>query len=159
MTREKLKRKIYQEGDVFAISLSNLYKSYERNENFIPPYAFGRLILFEPFSKFKIIETFKYYGEMTNDIEMIIKSGRLFEPIVVMDYLYKNRWRIIYSDKNFDKESAGFSEIRFSQGFDTLVWEGGKTRAIKKEETGKYKWMINYAPIQVEELIHENIKI
>ncbi|MDR1328285.1 MAG: hypothetical protein LBK23_01640, partial [Oscillospiraceae bacterium] len=89
----------------------------------------------------------------------IIKSGRLFDPISVMDYLYKKRWKVIFIDNNFDKESVGYSKIKFSLGFDTLVWEGGKTRPIKKDEIKKYKWMVIYAPVQVEELIREHINI
>jgi hypothetical protein len=47
---------------------------------------------------------------MTKNIDIIIESGRLFESISIMDYLYKNRWRIIFSDKTFDKESVGFQK-------------------------------------------------
>jgi hypothetical protein len=150
-----LKRKIYKEGDVFAMSLC---KTEEEIPYFLPPYAFGRLISFEP-NNHRLIEIFNYYGEMTSDIEMIIRSGRLFDPVSVMDYLYKKRWKVIFMDKNFDKESVGYSKIKFSLGFDTLVWEGGKTRPIKKDEIKKYKWMVIYAPVQVEELIREYINI
>ncbi len=53
-----MKKKNYQEGDLFALSLS---KNAEEIKEFKAPYAFGRLIAINP-SKDMIVEIFKYYS-------------------------------------------------------------------------------------------------
>lgn len=144
-----MKNERYQEGEIFALSLNE-----EETEirQFTPPYAFGRLIAINP-SKDTIIEIFQYHGEMTDDIEMIKSSGRLFDPVSVIDYARKKRWRRIYLDSDYSYEDGKFSKVKLALG--SLVWEGGNTRLMREDEKGKYEEYILYAPVQLEEKIRK----
>lgn len=144
-----MKNEKYQEGEIFALSLN---AEETEAKQFKPPYAFGRLIAINP-SKDTIVEIFKYHGEMTNNIKKIMSSGRLFDPVSVIDYARKKRWRRIYFDSDYTYEKGRFSEVKLSLG--KLVWEGGNTRLMRADEIGKYEEYILYAPIQLEERIRK----
>ncbi|MDR1284808.1 MAG: immunity 26/phosphotriesterase HocA family protein [Campylobacteraceae bacterium] len=152
------KRK-FKEGDFFAISIN---KSEDERIKFNPPYAFGRLIAILP-SRNQIVEFFNYYGDMTNNTDMLLQSGRLFNPISTAVGLYSERWTVIKSDPLFQREDAKFSEIKlgkYSEEFPHLsqIWIGGKTYPAKKEDYKNVEPYIIYAPQQVEERIRNILK-
>ena len=154
-------RKIkYKEGDFFAISLD---KSEENIKNFLPPYAFGRIIAILP-SKNQIVEFFRYFGEMENNTDILLKSGRLFNPVSTAGGLYSGRWRIIKSDPNYNREDARFSQIKlgkYSDDFPHLsqIWIGGKTYPASKEDFKDVEPYIIYAPQQLEQRLRDILNI
>lgn len=147
-----MNRKKYVEGDYFALSLCEDEKSLSE---FSEPYAFGRLIGINP-SKDMIVEIFNYYGKMVEDIEILKQSGRLFQPVSVINYRKNNRWRLLKRDLDYNREIGGYYDVKFDMG--NLIWEGGKTRRMLSEEVGKYEKMIFYVPVQLEEKIRNAIK-
>lgn len=145
-------KKVYKEGDIFAISLA---PNGEDMIKFKPPYIFGRLIAINR-SKDMIVEIFNYVGNLPDNLNEILDSGRLFEPIDVIDYQYKNRWRVVARSPNYSKDESNYKDIKFDLG--SCVWVEGKARMKELYEQKQiFPKMINYHPLQVEKMIKEKL--
>ena len=154
-----------KEGNIFLIPLflpndfKTALKNYSRNK-FDPKenYAFGRLIDDTGIGGDCLVEIFKYVGEIPDNKEIIIKSGRLFNPIHAVGGFEKKRWRFIFEDFNYDKyKNSDYDNITFLLGDyqSPELWKGGKNLgSITVEESKKYYSWIVYMPTDVQTKIH-----
>lgn len=154
-----MKKYKVNEGDYFALSLS---ESEEDILGFKEPYAFGRVVAILP-AKNQIVEIFKYHGPMTDDTEMLKKSGRLFPPVSTIAALSQGRWRIIKSDPSYTRKDADFDNIKLSMKRGQplhlwQLWQGGVTRKASPEELEGVEDYIIYAPTQLEERVRKEMK-
>jgi hypothetical protein len=148
------------EGDYFALSLS---ETEEEILNFKEPYAFGRVVAILP-AKDQIVEIFKYHGSMTDDVEMLKNSGRLFPPVSVAAALHYGRWKVVKSDPSYTRKDADFDNIKFAMTLGQprhmwQIWQGGITRKASPEELNGVENFIIYIPIQLEKRIRKELKI
>ena len=154
-----MKRYKVNEGDYFALPLS---ESEEEVLNFKGPYAFGRVVAILP-AKNQIVEIFKHHGPMTDDTEMLKRSGRLFPPVSVMAALSQGRWKVIKSDPSYTRKDADFDNIKLAMTRGQprhlwQLWQGGVTRKASPEELEGVEDYIIYAPTQLEERVRKEIK-
>ena len=120
-------------------------------------YAFGRLIEIDQ-SGGDLIEIFKYIGNIPDSKEVIIKSGRLTNPIHVSLGFSKKRWQFIFEDKNYNKNiDSDYQNITFLLGIpeNPKLWKGGLTLQISDYDTNKYNKWIVYPSTKVENMIKE----
>jgi len=156
------------EGGIFFIPLTlpNNIKNNRKNyymHKFIEEdkYAFGRLIESDK-TNGDLIEVFKYVGNIPSKKEEILKTGRLFDPLHVSMGFEKQRWRFIFSDKNYNKiNDSQYDKISFLIGdYDTpILWMGGKKLgSINTKEMNKYNHWVIYAPTQLENKIRDSLE-
>ena len=114
-------------------------KFNDKGKNFV----FGRII--EDLAGGGIlIEIFDLIGAMDQDLNDILTSKRLFDPISVSGLgIYKKRWKKIYTQKEYDQErDSKYSEISLVAGTDDnlQLWRGGKQLGpISEIEAKKYE--------------------
>jgi hypothetical protein len=158
----KIKKQSPKPGDIFAIELSiravHPYKSDKIN--FTNPknnFAFGRIINIDHV-KDVIIEIFNYFGEFLFDVEKIISSGRMFDPINVTGLCFsEGRWKIISSTPSFDKNLVGFKEIKLVMGIppNIKLWKGGQIFTISESDSKGIERYVSYFPIDIETRINQ----
>ena len=63
-----------------------------------------------------LVEVFDLIGEFNQDLNTIIKSNRIFQPIAISGVaVYKKRWKKIHTQKDYDKEKhSKYSEINLT---------------------------------------------
>jgi hypothetical protein len=155
-----MKKYKVNEGDYFALSLSEMEEDIL---NFKEPYAFGRVVAILP-SKKQIVEIFKYHGSITDDVEMLRESGRLFSPVSVAAALHNGRWKVIKSDPSYTRKDADFDNIKLAMTAGQprhmwQLWQGGVTRKASPEELEGVEDFIIYLPVQLEARIRKELKI
>jgi|GEM_PF-1028398 len=161
----KIKRQTPKEGDIFVIDLikrsSHAYKP--DSESFINKegkYGFGRILDINA-STGVIVEIFNYVGEFNNNIDFIIAQDRMFNPINVTSLCFtSSRWKIIKSDKDFNKQSVGFNEIKLVMGIapNLKLWQDGVTTPLTEKEASGIERYVTYFPNNVEERILDTFK-
>jgi hypothetical protein len=120
-------------------------------------YAFGRLIEIDQ-SGGDLVEIFKHIGNIPDSKDIIIKSGRLIDPIHVSLGFSKKRWQFIFEDKDYDKNiDSNYQNITFLLGIPEIpeLWQGGDISRISDYDTNKFNEWIVYPPTKVENLIKE----
>lgn len=143
-------------GDIFMIPLflpSNDddytldYSKYIFHSNDI--YAFGRLIEIQV-GNVDLIEVFSYTGQIPQNPDMIIQSGRLFAPEHIgHPFSRKGRWQTIFSNPHYDMwRDSDYENISFLSPVGHM-WKGEKTISITKkqctelEEAGIPYWVMH----------------
>jgi len=154
-----------KEGNIFFIPLfldggvkENIknYKSYKFTNH--ESYAFGRLIE-ENNSTGDLIEIFRYKGEIPDNNDVIIDSGRLIDPIHISLAFDKSRWRFIFESNCYDKNvDSNYSEIKFILGTENSyeLWKGGEKQRISDNEAKKYNFWTIFNPTKIEEALKTN---
>lgn len=130
-----------KEGDLFAVDLDNIAEhAYKASAsaflNKKGRYAFGRIIETDPGTG-AIIELFKYAGPYPEKPAEITAKGRLFSPVNVTALCFTaGRWKIIQHDPGFDKQKAGYAQIKLVMGLPPLLklWHGGHITSITEKE-------------------------
>ena len=132
-------------GDIFKIPLflpsfqewRNLeefidYRKYKFRDNDI--YAFGRLVELRP-GNMNLVEIFSYVGEIPQSPEIIIRSGRLFEPVMMVGAFSRGRWRFLFDSTQYDKwTDSNYGDISFLMGMGTELWKGGEQIGITYQQ-------------------------
>lgn len=143
-------------GDIFMIPLflpSNDddytldYSKYKFHLNDI--YAFGRLIEIQA-GNVDLIEVFSYTGQIPENPDIIIQSGRLFAPEHIgHPFSKKGRWRTIFSNPHYDmRRDSDYENISFLSPVGHM-WKGKETVKITKkqcielEEAGIPYWIMH----------------
>lgn len=130
-------------GDIFTIPLylpvSQMgdyidYRKYQFPSGDM--YAFGRLI--EPqMGNLELVEVFSYVGEIPKSPEIILSSGRMFEPVIVGSVFNTGRWRGLFENPQYDKwTDSNYKEIAFLLMSHTQYWKGGENIKVT---TSKWK--------------------
>lgn len=110
------------------------YRKYKFHESDIC--AFGRLIE-EQNGKLYLVEIFSYVGKIPESPEVIIHSGRLFEPVFVVGVFSRDRWRFLYDDPHYDKWiDSDYKNISFL--LHTRLWKGGEQIKITYEQSEQF---------------------
>lgn len=80
-----------------------------------------------------LIEIFEhFYTELPESISDIDTSNRLFRPIFCsMRFSDIPRWKILFSDPDYDKSKSEYEEISFA--FDGSIWTGGTSKKVIPE--------------------------
>ena len=154
-----------KEGSIFFIplflpktikdSIKSYYRYKFKKEEL---YAFGRIIDIEEGGG-DLVEIFNYTGIIPDDINIIIDSGLMFKPLHVGQGFTTKRYRFIFEDDNYNKDSdSNYQEIGFLLG--GYLWKGGKkdkdlSEAEMQEYSKYYNSMIIYSPTQLEKKIIE----
>ncbi|MDE6949854.1 MAG: hypothetical protein K2P64_02900 [Lachnospiraceae bacterium] len=143
-------------GDIFMIPLflpSNDddytldYSKYKFHLNDI--YAFGRLIEIQA-GNVDLIEVFSYIGQIPENPDIIIQSGRMFAPEHIGHPFSKNgRWRTVFSNPYYDMwRDSDYENISFLSSVGHM-WKGKETLKITKkqcivlEEAGIPYWIMH----------------
>ncbi len=113
-------------GDLFYIPALNSSDEtgfvIARYIELIPP-ALGHLI--EVFAKF--------YTQIPVSLSEVDTSKRLFRPIFCsMLFSEIPRWKILFSDPDYKKESSGYDEIQFA--FESEIWVGGVSKPATEQQ-------------------------
>lgn len=155
-------------GNIFFIPLflpsdfKENIKSYTRYKfSKTGPYAFGRLIEMDQ-SSGDLIEIFKYIGDIPIAKEIIIRSGRLVDPIHISLSFSKRRWQFIFEDLEYDKYvDSNYNDIKFLLGTPEAprLWQGGNISEIDNYDTDKYNEWVVYPPTKVENLIRRRVEM
>lgn len=130
-------------GDIFMIPLflpSNDddytldYSKYKFHSNDI--YAFGRLIEIQA-GNVDLIEVFSYTGQIPENPDRIIQSGRMFAPEHVGHPFSKNeRWRTIFSNPYYDMwRDSDYENISFLSPVGHM-WKGKNNQDYPKTMYG-----------------------
>lgn len=132
---------ILHPGDIFTIPLFlPSYQSWRRLDELIDyrkykfhpddVYAFGRLIEHQV-GNLDLVEIFAYAGTIPDDPEVILRSGRLFSPVTTGGMFSRGRWRLLFSDPQYDKwADSDYANISFILGMGTILWRGGEQLRI-----------------------------
>jgi hypothetical protein len=113
-------------GDLFYIPALNASDE--------PGFVIARYIEFIPPALGHLIEVFgKFYTRIPVSISEIDTSKRLFRPIFCsMRFSGIPRWKILFSDPNYQKTTSGYDEIQFA--FDSEIWIGGVSKPAKERQ-------------------------
>jgi len=156
-------------GEIFAIPLflsdiSDL-TSFARDkfETQGGNFAFCRVIADEQGGGF-LIEVFDLIGTLSQDLNTIINSNRLFRPVAITGLgIYKKRWKKIHIQENYDKEKCSqYSEIYLVTGTEDnfQLWKGGKDAGfISNKEAEKYEMWTVWRAGHLEQRIIKELKI
>jgi Immunity protein 26 len=139
-------------GEIFAIPLflsdipENIRITKDQLEGRGKEFVFCRIISDQQGGGY-FAEVFNLVGSLDQDLESIIKSGRLFRPISISVLgVYKKRWKKIHIQENYDKErDSKYSEIQLVEGAgdDLRLWQNGKREPISNDEAKRYEeWEI-----------------
>lgn len=81
-----------------------------------------------------LIEVFDHFHtELPWNILDVNTSERLFRPIFCsMRFSGIPRWKILFSDLDYDKSDSGYEHISFS--FDQSIWMGGENKIATPEQ-------------------------
>jgi len=153
-------------GEIFAIPLflSDVIdtKNFAR-ENFLDKgneFAYCRVIRNAAGGRI-FIEVFSLIGGLDIDMESIIQSGRLFQPIAITGLgIGKKRWKKLFEQPNYDKEiHSHYSRIQLVEGVgDNLrLVKNGKKTPISRKEASKYERWIAWRASHLEKRILETI--
>lgn len=138
-------RYVLHAGDIFTIPLflpsyqkwrrlDELidYRKYKFHEDDI--FAFGRLIEHHA-GNMELIEIFSYAGTIPETPEVILRSERLFEPVMTGGAFSRGRWRFLFDDPHYDKwVDSDYADISFILGMGTILWKGGEQTRIPLEQ-------------------------
>jgi len=157
-----------QPGDIFMIPLflpSDYLREYhlDYSRYQFPPEdicAFGRLIEPQP-GNMDLIEVFSYVGQVPQNPEPILQSGRLFPPEHIgHPYTGKGRWRLLFRDPGYDMwRDSDYGNICFLSPVGHM-WKGKDTVPITKrqraelEAAGVPYWTF-YDRTEVEERVRD----
>ena len=131
-------------GDIFAIPLflpsyqhpGDDYKlDYSKYKFHMDDrYAFGRLIEIQA-GNVDLIEVFSYTGQMPQNPENIIHSGRMFAPEHIgHPFCRKGRWQVIFSDPHYDMwKDSDYENISFLSPVGHM-WKGKEVIKITQKE-------------------------
>ena len=132
-------------GDIFTIPLFlPSYQKWRRLDELIDYrkykfhhddiFAFGRLIEHQT-GNMELIEVFSYTGTIPETPEVILRSGRLFDPVMMVGAFTRGRWRFLFDDPHYDKwADSGYAEISFMLGMGTTLWKGGEQTRVSLEQ-------------------------
>ena len=97
-------------------------------------YAFGRVIEIQA-GRVDLIEVFSYTGQIPQNPEKIIHSGRMFAPEHTGHSVFeKGRWQIIFSNPHYDMwKDSDYENISFLSPVGHM-WKGKKEIKITKEK-------------------------
>ena len=113
------------------------YRKYKFHEDDV--FAFGRLIELQT-GNVDLVEIFSYVGEIPKNPEVIIHSGRLFEPVVTGGAFSRGRWRFLFGDSCYDKwTDSDYGNISFLLGMGTTLWKGGEQIRITQQQGRELK--------------------
>lgn len=146
-----------KQGDIFMIPLflpshqmdeDNLdYRKYQFHLNDM--YAFGRLIEIQA-GNIDLIEVFSYVGQIPQNPENIIDSGRMFAPEHIgHPFSEKGRWQVIFSNPHYDMwKDSDYENISFLSCAGHM-WKGKEKiditekKRIELKEAGIPEWIMN----------------
>lgn len=153
-------------GEIYAIPLFlsdvSSIKSFSRNkfEDKGKEFAFCRIIV-DKQGGGSLIEVFDLVGDLHQDLESIIKSERLFDPIATSGLaMSKKRWKKLHTQEHYDKEKdSNYSEIKLVLGTndDLRLFQNGKETPISETEAKKYEMWKIWMPAQLEKRIIEEL--
>lgn len=157
-----------KDGEIFAIPLFIPYGTDMRrfskkfhNEN-NGQYIFCQIISNEQGGGY-LIEVFSKVGDLNTNLEDIVKSPRLFQPIAITGLgIYKNRWLKIYEQLDYDKErDSRYSDIKLVMGTigNFKLWQNRKTTPITDIEAKNYEKFIIWSASHLERRIRESLDI
>lgn len=135
-------------GDIFMIPL--FLPSYQEWRNldelmnywryqFHPEdvFAFGRLIELEA-GNMNLVEIFSYVGRIPESPEVIVRSGQLFAPVMVVGVFSRGRWRFLFDDPGYDKwADSDYENVSFL--LYSELWKGGEKISISQQERKNLK--------------------
>jgi hypothetical protein len=148
-----------EEGNIFFIPLflpldikenTKNFSKYKFTENGL--FAFGRLIEID-LSGGDLIEVFNFIGNIPQNVNLIINSGIMFNPIHISLAFSKKRWKFIFNGINYNRNNnSNYKNITFLLGTENnpQLWQGGKIIEIKTYDTKKYDEWIVYPPTKIE---------
>ncbi|WP_452229600.1 immunity 26/phosphotriesterase HocA family protein [Lacinutrix sp. MEBiC02404] len=153
-------------GEIYAIPLflsgESSIKSFSRDkfEDKGKEFAFCRVIEDKEGGGI-FIEVFDLIGNLNQDLESIISSKRLFQPIATSGLaMTKKRWKKIHIQEPYDKEKdSNYSEIKLVLGTndDLRLFQNGKETPISQIEAKKYEFWKIWMPSQLEKRIIEEL--
>lgn len=126
-----------REGDIFTIPLYlPSYQAWRHLDELIDyrgyrfrgedPYAFGRLIERVP-GNMNLVEVFAWAGRIPETPEVVVRSGRLFAPVMMGGAFSRGRWRFLWEDPGYDKwRDSDYGNIRFLMSVGLHLWQGGQ---------------------------------
>ncbi|MDE7203892.1 MAG: hypothetical protein K2O91_18825, partial [Lachnospiraceae bacterium] len=129
------------------------YKKYQFHEDDI--YVFGRLIELMS-GNMNLVEIFSYVGKIPENPERIIQSGRLFEPVTMVNAFSRGRWRLLFDNPHYDKwTDSDYKNICFFLSMGTTLWKGGEEIHITNQQSRELKQsgvseMIVYGSVDLE---------
>lgn len=133
------------DGDIFTIPLFlPSYQAWRRLDELIDYrkykfhdgdiYAFGRLIEHQP-GNMELIKVFSYAGPIPKTPEAILRSRRLFDPVMMVGAFSRGRWRFLFGDAHYEKYAdSDYANISFLLGMGTILWKGGEQLHISLQE-------------------------
>lgn len=142
-------------GDIFMIPLflpshqmddyKLDYSKYKFHLNDI--YAFGRLIEIQA-GNVDLIEVFSYTGQIPQNPEDIINSGRMFAPEHIgHPFSGKGRWQVLFNNPDYDMwKDSDYENISFLSP-ELHMWKGKekinitKEKRIELKEAGIPEWI------------------
>jgi len=97
-------------------------------------YAFGRLIEIQA-GNMDLVEVFSYTGQIPENPEVIIRSGRMFPPEHIGHSLWgRGRWRVLFHNPDYDMwKDSDYGNISFLSPVGHM-WKGKDVVRITKEE-------------------------
>lgn len=134
-------------GDIFMIPLflppppwrwiDVDYRKYKFHMDDI--YAFGRLIEKQA-GNVALVEVFSYSGQIPENPEIIIRSGRMFAPDHIGYSFFKTgRWRVLFHNPQYDMwKDSDYENISFLSDVGHM-WKGKEEIRITKEELDELK--------------------
>ncbi|AZF18672.1 Imm26 family immunity protein [Pseudomonas sp. R3-18-08] len=113
-------------GDLFYIPAVNASDE--------PGFVIARFIELIPPALGHLIEVFaKFHTQIPESINDIDTSKRLFRPIFCsMRFSGIPRWKILFSDPNYQKAISRYDEIQFA--FDSEIWTGGVSKPASERQ-------------------------
>lgn len=121
------------------------YSKYKFHLNDI--YAFGRLIEIQA-GNVDLIEVFSYTGQIPQNPEDIIHSGRMFAPEHIgHPFSRKGRWQVLFNNPDYDMwKDSDYENISFLSP-ELHMWKGKekinitKEKRIELKEAGIPEWI------------------
>lgn len=137
-----------QGGEIYAIPLfisdiaDNKSFSRDKYKDRGKEFAFCRIIVDKDGGGL-FTEVFDLIGDLNQNLDSIISSRRLFDPIAISGLgIYKKRWKRLYTQEPYDKEKdSKYSEIKLVLGTqDNLrLFQNGEETPISETEAKKYE--------------------
>jgi len=121
-------------------------------------YVYCRVISYEPtVGGCHIIEVFNFFSKNKTEFPMALKTKRLFDPVFASFVFFagKEKWEIVSKPKDFDKNEAGYKNIKiaFDKSTPPKLWQRGKTKAVDIAELNGIESSVVWVPIQLEKRI------
>lgn len=111
-----------------------------------------------------LIEVFSYFGCIPESPDEILRSGRMFAPVMLVGAFARGRWRSAFRPAQYDKwAESGYADITFLMGAgdslpnsnDYALWRGGENlRHMPREE-----WLTLKAAGVLRMVVHSGVSL